>query len=219
MSSIEEKNKAKLELFLLCEKNRLNSELSTTFEEDKIYKTKILNLPEEILCPLCYEIMNSAETKPMTLFPCGHVICNSCYSKVKLSGNCNVCNSQVKNAAINYTLANIIDNENYSKPINVNKDDLEYISKRLSIFSTQLSDIEKQCIEYEEDIEHLEERYDDLKLSVEYDLEQINVYKNIVTNIERELSLLRDEEKLLKTSLKEQTKVVEKLNLITTANK
>lgn len=73
-------------------------------------KDPIDDLPEDFNCPICYEPMLDKENPPITLYPCGHTICQNClfgYAKQKLNEICPFCNKPYDNRVVNHTLMQI----------------------------------------------------------------------------------------------------------------
>lgn len=81
--------------------------------EENINFKKIIELPEDFNCPICYEPMSPPYKKPISLYPCGHSICEEClngYQKSTFKSKCPFCNIDFTKKAINYSLMKIIEN-------------------------------------------------------------------------------------------------------------
>jgi hypothetical protein len=69
--------------------------------------------PEGFDCPICYEQMQPPNRRPITLFPCGHSVCEQCLASYERSSGqkkCSVCSGQYQKTAVNFAMLSIIEN-------------------------------------------------------------------------------------------------------------
>lgn len=62
------------------------------------------NFIDEISCELCNRLLK----KPVTLLPCLHNFCSTCYYNVS-EGECSKCHKAVSDAKVNSTLQKLVD--------------------------------------------------------------------------------------------------------------
>jgi hypothetical protein len=98
-------------------------------------------LPDEYNCPICYEVMDDHLRRPMTLFPCGHSICESCLdSYIRQSGGwkCCLCNTPFQSKAINVGLVHALEGSRRPKTSTDYVQPLKNAQARLAILLEQL---------------------------------------------------------------------------------
>jgi hypothetical protein len=101
--------------------------------------------PEEFSCPVCYDQMCRPDHTPITLFPCGHSVCESCLKGyVRQSGrqSCCVCRHSYSSTAVNFALLQLI--ENSARPKTTASpdfaDSLRLAQARLALLLEQMRD-------------------------------------------------------------------------------
>ena len=63
------------------------------------FSSMLVEIPDEIVCPFCYELMiDSIENTPTLLEPCHHIICSSC---LRSDNRCPICMAPVTSSNIN----------------------------------------------------------------------------------------------------------------------
>ena len=218
--AIVNKNKAKQQLMLLQEKAR---EALQHFDEDFEFKGfESADQPEEVVCPICCEIMDVPERQPITLFPCGHTICKSCLetSRKNYYMKCGVCRSTYKSEAVNYALWNIIQTKAYIVPKNKTKElpktDVT-IQNRIEILEPILKKAEEKLESaraYEEEIEN---EYYSVQDEIKFDSIQLDQQKKILSLSQSNKESLDNEEKRIKEQLASLIKQYDKLKLLVEA--
>lgn len=87
-------------------------------------------LSEQLLCPIDEEEYDSSDKKPVMLFPCGHTICQVCYSSLS-NTICPFCRLEFITMVTNFELLKIMDSNNKIKSIlkDLNKSMVETVDK------------------------------------------------------------------------------------------
>lgn len=191
--------------------------------------TEVVELPEELCCPICYEEYCRPNRKPVTLFPCGHSICESClkqFEKSTTHHKCCICNSSYSKTATNFQLLQIIDNaktlgvakNNPSNSIDYSKE-LQIATARLQLLSDQLKGVKSRSKSLESEINTQQLVLDHLEAELQFVQEQHSAQKQKVYQLNQEQALLIDEEQQLRNIITPLLTEVEKLKLLSQAQK
>ena len=195
-------------------------------DEGEVPPTEITQLPEELCCPICYEEYKRPNRKPITLFPCGHAICENClheYERSTSNRKCCICNKQYSKTAVNFSLLQVIDNApnlgigkttitsnnstNYQK-------ELQIATSRLQLLSQQLNIVLKRSQALESEINTQQLVMDHLDAELKIVQEQHAIQKEKMDNLIQEQSSLNDEEQQLRGIIVPLLTEVEKLKLL-----
>ena len=218
--SILAKNKAKEQLILMQEKAR---EALQHFDEDFEFKgfDEATEYPQ-IACPICCEIMNTPERKPIQLFPCGHTICESCLkmSQKNYYMKCGLCRAPYKSQAVNTSLWNIILSGEYKIPKNETNElpKVRVTSKdRLEILEPKLSEAEEKLKQAKSFEDQIKQEYESVLDELKFDTMQREDYARQINVAQNQLEMLDESDKKIKDELHELVKQYDKLKIIVEA--
>jgi hypothetical protein len=96
---------------------------------------------EEYNCPICYEVMGRPDRRPMTLFPCGHSVCEQCLGEyIRQTGRnkCCLCNTAFQSQAVNSALLQLIEGAAHTKVEPDYAQSLKLAQARLALLIEQM---------------------------------------------------------------------------------
>lgn len=218
LEAIQAKNKAKEMLFLMQERAR---QAASQFLPESLENDPTEDLPDSVLCPICCEIMDLPERMPITLFPCGHTICKSCFEKNKenYSNKCCECRAPITSQAVNQPLWDIIRKKAYLKEKS-NSSDSKFTDEKasnitlLNIFQPLLEKAIQKTKAAKEELDIIQEEYDSANDEYNLYLEQITELTKSIEQSNSELKVLIDDESLQKSKLAELIPQYEELKLL-----
>ena len=218
--AIVAKNRAKEQLILMQEKAK---EALQHFDEDFEFKgyDDSTEYPQ-IACPICCEIMNTPDRKPIQLFPCGHTICEKCLnmSRQNYYMKCGLCRAPYTSQAVNTSLWNIILSGEYKVPKNETNElpKVSVTSKdRLDILEPKLREAERKLKEAKDFEEQIKNEYDSVLDELKFDTMQREEYAKQVSIAHSQLEMLDESDKKIKDELHELVKQYDKLKIIVEA--
>lgn len=199
IESIIEKQKRKQQLWLLQSKQ----------EKENIDDDPTDVPPEEYSCPICYEMFNNEEHKPIVLFPCGHSVCEDCKKKSEAINygkphKCCYCNQKYTSSTVNYALLSVLalqSNPQENKPKFNYKNELQIAIQRYGILSTQLRENQEKAKKIKSDMKSEEILVDHIHNELTYIQEQYTIHKD-------KLQQLKDQEKSMDKDIKSLQEII-----------
>ncbi|KAH0785255.1 zinc finger protein [Histomonas meleagridis] len=149
-------------------------------------------IPDDYMCPVCYEIMKRPDHVPMILFPCGHTACKSCidsYQNKSGHKRCCLCNQEFQNYATNYNLLHLIENDEIPNQFQAQTNQLDKYHKKFN-------EKKEKMFLYFEQQNKLKNQLKDMK-------DEIQNQRKTVNSLEDELKRINTELVLQKTKLSE----------------
>lgn len=180
--------------------------------------------PEVFCCPICYEPMDSPQRKPMTTFPCGHSICQECLNRYESENSenrrCCVCNTPYTKATINYSFQKIIQSGDFKKKKpHLKSETYDNICRRVELYQNMFIKACAESKKTEEELNVAEEVFCRIENEMLFDKEQIIQLTSRLESMKKELVLLNDDEKSLKSQIAGVIKDIRKLELLVKAKK
>jgi len=183
-------------------KHRLWSRELSENPEDREIPAPQNALSEDFNCPVCYEAMIPPDRKPITLYPCGHSICEEClegYRSTSHNSKCPYCNVVYTKRAVNFSLLQVA--EEMSKT-DVSDDvdfdgELKRAEGKLKKLSFELQTNQKLKIELEKGINVQEKLIEHVKTELNEADKAYSVAFQSVEHVRLKMKACKDEESKL----------------------
>lgn len=179
--------------------------------------------PEEYLCPICYEMYNNQDHKPLVLFPCGHSVCEYCKKKSEevnygKPSKCCYCNQKYTSSTINYALLNVMEKQ-VATPQNAPKkcdfkDELQIAIQRYGLLSRQLAENVKKSKELKSNLKSETLLIEHIHSEMLYIQEQYKEHKDTLEVLKEQDKDLDKKIKSLQDIIGPLTTEIEKLKLL-----
>lgn len=212
IDSIIEKQKRKQQLWLLQSKQ----------EKENMDDDPTDVPPEEYSCPICYEMYNNEERKPLVLFPCGHSVCESCKKKSEeinygKPNKCCYCNQKYTSSTVNYALLSVLalqSSPQANKPKFDYKNELQIAIQRYGILTSQLRESQEKAKKLKSDMKSEEILVNHIFNELTYIQEQYTIHKDKLHELKEQEKNMDKDIKSLQDIIGPLTTEIEKLRLL-----